>query len=225
MVLVLSACLNGMDAIGVTDRTARENKMPAMQKVFIGLVIAAFASPAFGAGGEGANNPFAGDIGNAIWTVVIFVLVLVVLGKFAWGPILKALQEREDFIHNSLEDARENREASEAKLKEYSDKLQTAREDASAIVEEGRRDAVVLKEKINADAKVEAEALIGRAKREISIATETAVKELYGLSAKIATDAAARIIRKELSPSDHERLVAESIAELGGIGPNGRGGA
>lgn len=225
MVLVLSACLNGMDAIGVTDRTARENKMPAMQKVFIGLVIAAFASPALGAGGEGANNPFAGDIGNAIWTVVIFVLVLVVLGKFAWGPILKALQEREDFIHNSLEDARENREASEAKLKEYSDKLQTAREDASAIVEEGRRDAVVLKEKINADAKVEAEALIERAKREISIATETAVKELYGLSAKIATDAAARIIRKELSPSDHERLVAESIAELGGIGPNGRGGA
>jgi len=179
---------------------------------------------ASGDGAEGGSTLFTGDLGNILWTLVTFVIVLVLLGKFAWGPILGALQKREEFIRDSLDQAKKDRQAAEARLKEYSDKLQTAREEASAIVEEGRRDALVVKEKIDADTKAEAEALIDRAKREISIATETAVKELYGLTAKIATDAAARIIRKELSPSDHERLIAESIAELGTTVGNGRGG-
>ncbi len=181
------------------------------------------ASPVL-ASGEGASETtlFTGDLGNIIWTLATFIVVLVLLGKFAWGPILGALQKREDFIRDSLNQAKTDRQAAEATLKKYSDKLHAAREEASAIVDEGRRDAVVVKQKIEADAKAQAEALVERAKREIGIATDTAVKELYGLSAKIATDAASRIIRKELSPSDHERLVAESIAELGGIGGNGR---
>ncbi len=188
------------------------------------LLLLAAPVMASGDGAEGGSTLFTGDLGNILWTLVTFVIVLVLLGKFAWGPILGALQKREEFIRDSLEQAKKDREAAEARLKEYSDKLQTAREEASAIVEEGRRDALVVKEKIDADTKAEAEALIDRAKREISIATETAVKELYGLTAKIATDAAARIIRKELSPSDHERLIAESIAELGTTVGNGRGG-
>ncbi|MGB2985169.1 MAG: F0F1 ATP synthase subunit B [Phycisphaerae bacterium] len=170
--------------------------------------------------GGGSVSPFAGDIGSAIWTLIIFILVVFVLGKFAWGPILRALQKREDFIKDSLEQAQKHREEAEARLKEYAEKLETARAEATAIVDEARRDAEVVKRKIDEDARVEAAATLERAKREIGIATDTAVKELYTLSAKLATDAASRIIRRELDAKGHERLIAESIEELQEVGCN-----
>ncbi len=171
------------------------------------------ATPALASGGESAN-PFAGDVGVAVWTVVIFLTVVFVLGKFAWGPILNALQKREDFIRDSLEQAKKDREESEAKLKEYTEQLTAARAEAKEIVEEGRRDAEVVHGKIEQDAKKEAAAIMERARREIQIATDTAVKELYDLSGKLATDIASRIIRKELNAAEHERLISESIEEL-----------
>jgi F-type H+-transporting ATPase subunit b len=176
------------------------------------------AAPALAAeGGHGeaaANNPFAGDLGNALWTVIVFGLVLVVLGKFAWGPILSNLQARESFILESLEKAKKEREEAEARLRAYEEKLAAARAEASAIVDEGRRDADVVKRRIEEHARQEADQMIARARREIQIATDTATKELYTLAARLATDMATRIVRKELTPQDHERLIAESIDAL-----------
>src|SRR5947207_788837 len=63
-------------------------------------------------------SPFAGNVGNAIWTLLIFVVVVAILGKFAWGPVLSLLQERERFIEKSLSDAKRDREQAEANLKE-----------------------------------------------------------------------------------------------------------
>jgi F-type H+-transporting ATPase subunit b len=163
----------------------------------------------------GASNPFAGDIGNALWTLVIFGLVLFVLGKFAWGPILKGLQSREDFIRESLEKAERDRKEAEARLKEYMDKINAARTEATAIVDEGRRDAEAVKHRIEAEARAEAEKAVERGRHEIEIATQTAVKELYTTSAKLATELAGRILGREINPQDHERLIADAIAELG----------
>ena len=181
------------------------------------------AAPALAAeaghGEAAANNPFAGDIGNALWTVVIFVLVLVVLGKYAWGPILSNLQARETFIVDSLEKAKKDRDAAEARLREYEEKLAASRAEASAIVDEGRRDADVVKRRIEEDARQEADRMIERARREIQIATETATKELYTLSARLATEMATRIVRKELTVQDQERLIAESIDALNASRP------
>ncbi|MFQ5495085.1 MAG: F0F1 ATP synthase subunit B [Phycisphaerae bacterium] len=178
---------------------------------------------ATGEAGHAAAGPslFTGDLGNIFWTLLTFVVVMIVLGKFAWGPILGGLQKREAFIRDSLEKAKLDREQAEARLEEYEQRLAQAREEATAIVTEGRRDAEVVKRKIEDDAKAAAEAMIQRARREIGIATDSAVKELYGLSARLATDAASRIIRRELTADDHERLIAESIRELE-AGGNGR---
>ncbi|HKH44813.1 MAG TPA: F0F1 ATP synthase subunit B [Thermoanaerobaculia bacterium] len=178
------------------------------------LVAAPVAAQEGGHGEAVANNPFAGDIGNALWTVIIFVLVLVVLGKYAWGPILSNLQARENFIFESLEKAKRDRDEAEARLRQYEERLASARGEASAIVEEGRRDADVVKRRIEDDAHKEADRMIERARREIQIATDTATKELYTLSARLATDMATRIVGKELSPQDHERLISESIAAI-----------
>ena len=155
-----------------------------------------------------------------MWTVVIFLLVVFVLGKFAWGPILSALQKREDFIRDSLEQAQRDRDESAKQLAGYEKQLAESKAEASAIVEEGRRDAEVLKGKIEASAKAEADAAVERAKREIGLATDTARRELYDLAAKLATDVASRIINEELDASKHERLIAESIEQIEKAGRN-----
>ena len=187
------------------------------------LTLALVAAPAVAQAQEAheaaGNNPFAGDFGNALWTVVIFLLVLVVLGKFAWGPILKGLQARESFILESLEKAKHERDEADARLKLYEDKLAQARTEATAITDEARRDAEVVKRKILEEARQEAEKERERTKREIQLATDTATKQLYALSARLATDLAGRIIGKELTPQDHERLIAESIQELESAAP------
>lgn len=178
------------------------------------IVLTLFAAPMLASEGGEQPNLFTGDLGNVFWSLATFLVVLGVLGKFAWKPILGALQKREDFIRDSLAHAKRDREESERKLKEYTDKIVTARSEATAIVEEGRRDAEALKRKLEEDAKAEAKAILERSRREIQIATDTAVKELYSLSAKLATDVAGKIIRKELNAKEHERLIAESIEEL-----------
>ena len=164
--------------------------------------------------GGGASNPFAGDIGTALWTFIVFGLVVFVLGKFVWPQILRALQQREDYIYQSLEQAKQEREAAEAAHREYVEKLQSARVEASAVVEEGRRDAEVLRRKLEEQAKANADAILERAKREIALATDNAVKELYTLSATLATEVAGRVIEKEIDAGTHERLIAESIEEI-----------
>ncbi len=180
------------------------------------LLLAALSlapSVAMAAGG-GENNLFAGDIGNAVWTLVIFLLVVFVLGKFAWGPLLAGLQSREQFIRDSLEEAKVQNDKATALAAEYEQKVHEAKTEATAIVEEGRRDAEAVKHQIEEQARAEADKMIKRARREIAIAQQTAVKEIYVTSARLATDLASRILKREVSAADHERLIAESIERI-----------
>jgi len=182
----------------------------------LAIALALSSAPLLASEGGGQGGPFEGNIGNALWTLVIFAVVIFVLGKFAWRPILDGLTAREKFIRTALEDAQRDRVEAEARLKEYVDKLNTARGEATAIVDEARRDADVVKRRIEEDASAEAAKIVERAKREIGLARETAVKELYSLSAKLTTDLAGKILRREINPQDHERLIRESIDKLAG---------
>jgi F-type H+-transporting ATPase subunit b len=198
----------------MTQMQSIESRLVAVGVLF-GTTVPLFAS-------DGGDQPtlFTGDLGNILWSLLTFFAVLVVLGKFAWRPILSALQKREDFIRESLAHAKRDRDEAERRLKEYSDKIVAVRSEAMAIVDKGRRDAEVVKHRIEEESKAEAKAILQRAKREIAIATDTAVKELYTLSGKLATELAGRILRKELNPHEHERLIAESINELQEVAGN-----
>jgi F-type H+-transporting ATPase subunit b len=187
--------------------------------VAVGLAALCWALPVLAAPeGEGHGgsdtNIFAGDLGNVLWTLLVFGLVLYVLGKFAWGPLLETLQKREAFIRESLQSAKSDRDAAEARLHEYEERLSQARAEATAIVEEGRRDGEVLRQRIEEDARAEADKIIARSKREIGIARDTAVKELYEVSAKLATELAGKIVGRELRIEDHERMIRDSIADM-----------
>jgi F-type H+-transporting ATPase subunit b len=187
----------------------------------LGLALTALPAAAAETAEPGGASPFAGDVGTALWTVVIFGVVLVILGKYAWGPILQGLQDRERFVRESLEAANAKREEAEARLQEYLDKLNGAKAEAQALLDEGRRDAEATRRRIVDEAREESEKIAARSRREIQIATETALKDLYSTSARLATDIAARVIGRELTPADHRRLIAESIEELGNAGGPG----
>lgn len=190
------------------------------RKIVCGVALVMLALSSVASASEGESNLFAGDIGNAVWTLVIFVLVIVVLGKFAWTPLLEALQKREDFIRDSLEVAKENRLAAEAQLKEYEEKLAKAQGEATEIIEEAKRAAETLRARLEEKTRQESENMLDRARREINIAKQSAVKELYSTSAQLATDIAGRVLQRELTPADHERLIEESIGELENLNKN-----
>jgi F-type H+-transporting ATPase subunit b len=197
---------------------------PWLRRLSAATVLLLAAPVAWAADAEhGGSEPslFAGDLGNALWTLIIFALLLFVLGRFAWGPILRALQKREEFIRDSLDGAKKDREDAEVKLNEVEQRLQGAQAQASGIIDEGRKSAEAIKRQIEQDARREAEAMISRAKQEIGLARDSAVKELYDLTAALATEAASKIISKEIDPASHERLIAESIEELSRRSGNG----
>ena len=188
--------------------------MKTARTLALTATLALLAAPILASEGGGQGGPFEGNIGNALWTLVIFGLVILVLGKFAWKPILGGLQQREEFIRASLTQAKADREAAEAQLKQYSDKLVSARAEASAIVDEARRDAEEVKRKFQDETQADANRTIERARREIKIAQETAVKELYVLTARLTTEVAGKILEREIQPADHDRLIRDSIRAL-----------
>lgn len=191
------------------------------QSVLPAILLAGMAVPVLASEGE-SPSLFGGDLGNVVWTLAIFILVLVVLGKFAWKPLLSGLQRREKFIHDSLASAKRDRDEAEARLKELTEKLDRARQEASAIVDEGRRDAEAVKKRIEDEARRNGEAMIERAKREIGVARDTALRDLHEESAKLAMEMAGTVLKRQLNPEDHRRLVGEALARLKEQGGSGR---
>lgn len=194
-----------------TDRTLR------LMPFSVFLLVCSFSTVALGAGASEKPGLFTGDLGNILWTLITFFAVVVVLGKFAWKPILSALQKREAFIRDSLVEAKREREEAKRQHAEHTKQLNRAREEATAIVEEGRRDAEEVRKKILAEVKGETDAAAARAKKEIEMARDDAVKQLHDQTILLATSVAAKIIRKDLGSGDHKELIDEALSEMGGL--------
>lgn len=181
---------------------------------------AAHARPAGQTGGshaaETAHEPniLSGNLGNVLFTLVIFLGVVFILGRFAWGPLLNALQQREKFIRDSIEDARREREEADRLLARYREQIDRAREEATRIVEEGRRDGEAVRRRIHEEARTEADELIARARREIDLAAQAASRRLYDEAADLAILAASKVVARTLRPEDHRELVAQSLREM-----------
>ncbi|MFM8385516.1 MAG: F0F1 ATP synthase subunit B [Planctomycetia bacterium] len=179
------------------------------------LVLLMPALPAL-AGEAGAAKPGLMDVdpASAIVAIAVFVVLLVVLGKFAWGPILKGLKEREDTIRKAVDDAKAASDRAQAVVQEYEARMAHAAEEAKAILEEAKRDAQALKAQIEASARSEAEAAKQRAVKEIDQARLAAWDTLVRDAAQLATEAASRIVHKSLDAAGHERLVAEVVGQV-----------
>jgi F-type H+-transporting ATPase subunit b len=184
-----------------------------MKKALI-LAFVAMAAIPLRAAEEAPLSLFAGNVGNALWTLVIFVLVVVVLGKFAWGPILSLLKQREDFIHKSLSDAKHDRDEAEARLKEYAARLQSAQAEAVAIIEEARRDSERLRQELRERARSEADTMIKNAERQIELQTTRAIQQLRQESVELSVTIASKILQRNISKEDNDKLIADALRQI-----------
>lgn len=169
-----------------------------------------------GTSSEQAGEPdiFSGTWGTAILTLGIFIVLLAVLGKWAWGPILAGLQKREEHIRQSIEDAEQSRLAAEQALEEYKAQLAQARSESQGIIDQGRSEAVKLAEELKQGAQAEAQKLRAQAQRDIHSAKEEALRDLCDQTCELATDIAGKILQRSLTPQDHRDLVAEALNKL-----------
>ena len=157
---------------------------------------------------------FSGTWGTSILTLAIFIVLVVVLGKWAWGPILSGLQKREEHIRRSIEEAEQARADGEKALEEYKEQLAQARNEAQGIIDQGRSDAVKLAEELKQTAQEEALNLRAQAQRDINTAKDEALRELCDQTCELATDIAGKIIQRSLNAQDHRDLLADALNKL-----------
>jgi F-type H+-transporting ATPase subunit b len=160
----------------------------------------------------------------AIWTVVVFVGLMLVLGKFAWKPLMKALHEREAHLEHVLLDSEKARNEAEALAAQHRKELSQAADQVRALIEEARKEATVAANSIIQKAQAEAEASRHRAEREIAGAKDQALMEIWSSTANLAVSVAGKVLSKELGEADHRRLVEVAMQELPANG-NGHEGA
>ncbi len=161
---------------------------------------------------DGAGPPFLPA--TTIWAIVSFLVVLFILSKKLFPPIMAAMDKRALDIRESLEAAERAKAEAEEMMKRHEDSLATAREEATAIIEEGRADALRLKDSIVASARKDSEELAARAKRDIEQTKHNAVDELQQLAARLSVDIASELIRKNLTVEDQQKLIQERIKQF-----------
>lgn len=174
-----------------------------------GLILASLPSVAWAAGSGGVMDFVKSTM---FWTWVTFICVLLIMWKFAWGPIAKSLQDREERIRKAIADAEEARKKAEELEKQFEDKLEHARSEAEAIIKEGREDAVRVKQKYEQEQRAEAEAMKERALTEIELAKGKAVEELRQETRTLSIEIARKVLEREVSSQDHASLVEQTLA-------------
>jgi F-type H+-transporting ATPase subunit b len=152
------------------------------------------------------------DLG--LWTIVVFGLLLWILSKLAWKPMLEGLQKREETIRGHLEEARRAGEDAKKLRSQLQQEMDRAQDKVRQLIEEGRRNAESAKEEILAKTRSEIQSERDRLHRELNVARDQALHEIWAKTAELATLISAKAIRRQLNADDHRRLVDEAIGEI-----------
>ncbi len=162
---------------------------------------------------EGVPLGFKEDL--AIWSLVVFIIFVSVLKKFAWGPLSEGLNKREQRIRQDIADAETARLKAEQMLREHQKKLDQVQDEVKEILAEARRDAEQAKQNILTVAQNEAETTKDRSIVEIERSRDQALKELFDAMAGQVATATEYVLGHGLQPEDQDRLIQEALAQLG----------
>jgi len=172
-----------------------------------------------------APNPMKPEPGLALWSLVVFVLLLIVLGRYAWKPLIHALHEREKHLEHVLVETERARSESEANLAEHRKLMARASDEVRGILDKARQEAQTAADLLVKQAQGEAELAKQRAQRDIASARDQALAEIWQKTADMAVSVAGRVLSKELTDTEHRRLLDVAIQELPAApGSNGHGG-
>ena len=154
------------------------------------------------------------DPGLFIWTILTFLVLLGLLGKFAWKPLLAALDSRHELIKNSLDDADKAKQELERLQQDSREIISEARVEAQSIVAKSRSEAEKLKGEMRQKAKEEADSIVRSAEKQIQVETEKAIAEIRGEVVDLSLLVASRLVKKNLSKEDNQSLIEESLKQI-----------
>jgi F-type H+-transporting ATPase subunit b len=154
------------------------------------------------------------DPGLFIWTIITFLVLLGLLTKFAWGPLLKALEERQETIRRSLDDADQAKQDLERLQKASAQIIAEARSEAQSIMVKSRAEAETVRESLKQKAKEEGQALIRSAQRQIELETGRAVQQVRHEVVDLSLAVASKLIKKNLTQEDNDALIQDSLRQI-----------
>lgn len=151
------------------------------------------------------------SLGTMVWATIAFLVVLMILKRFAWGPILNGLKEREESIANSLNEAEKAREEI-ASLKADNEKLlQEARNERDAILKEAREMKDQIVSSARTQAKTEAEKIVADARDAVKQEKQAALAELTAHVASLSLDIAEKVVRKNLADDENQKALVQDL--------------
>ena len=165
-------------------------------------------------------NPLVFDPDLAIYTAIVFGVLMLVLWKFAWGPIVEALDAREKGVADNIAAAEAKHLEAKGLLASYEARLATAKDEVREMLEEARRDAETTKAQILGEAEAAAKARHDRAIRDIEQARDSAVRTLAETSANLAVDLAGKVVAQNLTADQQAALVSEATSKLANSAPS-----
>jgi F-type H+-transporting ATPase subunit b len=154
------------------------------------------------------------DPGLFIWTILTFLVLLWLLAKFAWRPLLQALESRQELIRKSLDDAQEAKRELERLHVESAQILKEARVQADSIITQTRADGERLREEMRQKARTEAEGIVRNAERQIQLETARALQQIRHEAADLSVMIASKLLQRNLSKEDNERLIEEALRQV-----------
>ncbi|GBD36291.1 ATP synthase subunit b [bacterium HR36] len=160
------------------------------------------------------EGPLSFSLDLAVWSLVVFLLLLVVLRKLAWQPMLEGLRRREEHIRRALQEAEQARAEAQRIREQLQQEMQRVGEKVREILDEARRDAERTAEEIRGRGLAEVQAERERLLRELARARDQALQQLWQESVRLAVLISQKTLRRSLSEEDHRRLLDEALAEL-----------
>ena len=161
------------------------------------------------------NNPLVQpDPGLFIWTIITFLVLVTILAKFAWKPLLLALESRQALVRKSLDDAVQAKQDLERLTHEAAQIMSKARVDAEAVVARSQGDADRLREEMKQKAKADADVIVKSAQRQIQLETNRALQQIRLEAVDLSVMIASKLIQRNLTKEDNEKLIADALEQV-----------
>ena len=173
------------------------------------MALFAVPAPVLAAGSLTTINP-----GLTLWAAITFLVLLGVLYRFAWGPIVKMLDDRTRTIHEAIDAAKKERAEAERMLAEQKESLARATREAAELAKRNQQEVETLRQELTAKARKEADELVSSARKQIIEEKSKAVSELRGMAADLAIDAASRLVKASLDEKTQRALVEDYLKQL-----------
>jgi F-type H+-transporting ATPase subunit b len=167
------------------------------------------------AASEGGGGGLTDIDSTLFWsTLVLFGIFALVLGKFAWGPLLKIIDEREKSVRDQVEGAQKSQAEAESLLRQRQEQLTAAAREREEMIARAHKEAELIRTDLMGKARGDAEAILEKAKQQIQQEKSKAIQELRTQVADLAMEAAGRIVQSSLTPEAQRKLADDTIRAL-----------